>query len=151
MKYITIFLSILFILLAFQNVGAETLEFSVPYKNVDDIIIQTLKFTRGGYKNCLWSYYEGDLCTFWGITYVDIYIPDQVNSSKFLSVDLYARMQAGPLWQRLGFGFGFFDRKTESIRTAWDFHLSWQTGIMIFNNVVFHVGFDHWSNARSFA
>lgn len=149
MKYIILLL--IGILLTFQNIGAETLEISVPYKKINDVAITTFRFTTGGIGTCQWRYYDGDLCVFWGVHYLEIKTPDPDFDIKFFGVDVYARMRAGPIWQRLGFGFGFFSDTDENIRTPWDFHLSYQAGIMIYKSIGFHAGIDHWSNGRSFA
>lgn len=149
MKFLVSLMLLLFILM--PTVFADTFEFAVPVKKQDGAYTWTTSYTTDGQNSCYWKYYNGTLCGSWGTTFVRVDGKDGMENINFLSVDVYARFKGGPFWQRIGFGVGLFDRRTEEVNQSWDFHISWQLGVMWTKNLGVHLGIDHWSNGRSFA
>lgn len=147
LKKIFIFIGII---LLFSQVQAETFELTAPVKNWNSAYIWLVAYTTGGQESCYWKYYDS-LCGSWGFTFARVDGKNGIENINFLSIDKFVRFKGGPFWQRLGFGLGFFDRRTETIQQGWDFHLSWQLGYMFTKSFGIHTDLNHFSNGASFA
>ena len=147
LKKIIVFLSIL---LFYGVAQADTLEIIIPVKKWDDVSINLVKYTTDGQRSCYWRYYDS-LCGSWGVTFAQVNGHKGIEDINFLGVDYYLTFKGGPFWQRMGFGVGLFDRRTDEVRQGWDFHLSWQLGGMFTKNFGGFVGIGHWSDGASFA
>lgn len=144
------------LLLSFGVAHAETLELTAPVKKWNNVEVWTLKFTTDGQNSCYWKktfkHWPGHLCHSWGITYAQIEgQKEEIEDIKFLGLDYYVTFKGGPYYQRVGFGAGLFNKRTETVRQGWDFHISWQVGGMYTKNLGWFIGLDHWSNGASFA
>lgn len=140
------FLTLLVIALLVPFVAnALELELGLPIKRVNGVEATIVRVNSG---EC-WNHGDG-LCIYPGVLFTEVDI-DGGENVRFLGADIFARFNGGPYWSRIGFGFGFFDRKTDEIRSAWDFNLSVQYGARMSKSMGGYVGWEHWSNGRSFA
>lgn len=122
-------------------------EFGIPAKKIDGLSASVIRVVP---EDCWAAFWLGSMCLQNGIVFADMKIKDG-EDVRFLGVDTFAKFLAGPFWSRIGFGFGFFDRKTEEVRSRWDFNITSQWGFRWLNGIGVFVGLDHWSNGRSFA
>lgn len=148
------FLVTLFAIIFSAFVFGETIELSAPAKKWDGVYIWSARYTTDGQDSCYWKHYDS-LCGSWGVTFALIDGKEKnghkIENVNYLGLDLYLRFKGGPFWSRVGFGLGVFDRRTEDVRSGWDFHLSWQLGYMALKNLGIHIDYGHWSNGASFA
>ncbi|HEC61576.1 MAG TPA: hypothetical protein ENI27_04910 [bacterium] len=123
------------------------LELGVPVKTLDDAKISVFRVLPDG---CFRRFYRESLCLHTGLTFARIDIKD-AESVHFLGFSTFAKFRSGPFWNRIGFGIGVFDKRTEEVKAKWDFNLSIQYGIMVAESVGLTIGWEHLSNGRSFA
>lgn len=123
------------------------LEFGAPTRALDGARISVGRLVEG---KCWAEYYDGELCLKRGVLFAHAVIKGSENVS-FLGDNIFIVFRGGPYWSRLGVGLGVFDGQTERVRTSWDFNLSVQYGFMVADALGLTIGWDHWSNGRSFA
>ena len=123
-----------------------SLEYGVPVKTMHGVRTSVLRVLPG---DCFRRFYRESLCLEYGLLLAKMEV-DRGENLWFAGADIFARFRSGPFWSRVGFGFGLFDQKTEEVRSQWDFNLTIQYGVWIWD-IGFFMGFDHWSNGRSFA
>ena len=123
------------------------MELGVPTRALDGARINVGRLVEGG---CWAEYYDGDLCLKRGLLFSYAVIEESENV-MFMGGNIFIVFRGGPYWSRLGVGLGFFDGQTERVRTRWDFNLSVQYGAMVADALGLTIGWDHWSNGRSFA
>lgn len=123
------------------------LEVGVPVRSLDGARITVMRLVEG---DC-WILLAGGLCIQRGGLLANAEIKDSENV-QFLGGNIFARFNGGDFWSRIGFGWGVFSRKVEEkIRSRWDFNISIQYGAMVLPRLGLTIGWDHWSNGRSFA
>ena len=123
------------------------LELGVPVKTLDDAKISVFRVLPDG---CFRRFYRESLCLHTGLTFARIDIKD-AESVHFIGGNVFGKLRAGPFWSRIGIGFGVFDKRTDEVKAKWDINLSIQYGIMVADSVGLTIGWEHWSNGRSFA
>lgn len=122
------------------------LEVGLPVRSLDGAKISVLRLVE----NECWFQLAGGLCVKRGVAVAKANI-EESEDVTWLGGDVFSVFRHGPFWSRIGFGFGIFDRTTEKIRSRWDFNISIQYGAMVLPRLGLTIGWDHWSNGRSFA
>ena len=130
--------------LIYSVANGSTLELGIPVKSFKGNSISVIEWTALEKKNC------SPVCSYWGgqLAHAELKNGESVN---FFGIIRYFELRGGGYWTRLGFGWGLFNHRTENIRTSWDFNISNQFGYDFLGDWGGYVGFEHWSNGRSFA
>ena len=144
MRWVTI--TFLLILMTSSGVYGQQVELGLPMQATKGLkmTVHRLLFP------CWMSSHSGALCVRPGLVLIDGDVEAGENV-LFLGGSLFAEFRADPFWSRIGFGFGIFNRKTEQVRSQWDFNLTVNYGVWVTESIGLAVGWEHLSNGRSFA
>ncbi len=136
---------VLFFLAFGTMVHGEVLSLGAPIKNFDGNKIWVFEWAPNDFTKCK------PICTYTGLHIAYTSMIGDAKDITFVGVTRYFELRGGGFWNRLGFGFGIFDKQSEEIRVPWDFSISVLNGFDFWKNWSMFIGFQHWSNGRSFA